>query len=777
MDSKDYDHTKNMTLMFFLDRLMDKGQPRTLHDLSCQFGTKGFTKEMRQIAGGSQSGLRKFLQQYPFLFTIDGDQVSVTSFEGDSSGTSPQRDYVQEAIDYFRAKLEQYGNAEVPIKSLLGHRSQATPEIRHVSGQHGREFRDFLAKHSDVFVVKEEHVVLRSVLQNAAQGDAVIKVAEEAPLDSGLRDQLTCIFEAFLRSRGGSASLDALYGHLTSRFSRDTYSRMMQSPQDLSAFLRMNTHRFQIQASVVTLLERTEPVAATSSSSSRGSIQQRLKSHILKAVADNSAMDHKIASVNSAREQDQTLGDMLRGVRVITKVKECEALVSRLSSQHQLVAVDAEGVNLGPQGPLTLVQLATPVGEVFLFDVQSTPQLFAEGHLRDILEAEHITKIVFITCEEKKSRKIFHAIVSCLALIRSTGPRCAMGGLLGMNESFSVADGSASLPDEVMHDCRNDSAALFFQFGIKLQNVFDTQAAHAALQQQDVGKPVHKVKNVSLGTLCALYSGPANPRRDQVKSLYRRDQKFWSRRPLSEDMVFHAAFDVFCLLPGVYGALRGALRPESEPLLWALCEEQALAHISPDEVKQRKKQRKLDHEVDDLRRRLDAARHTQRQVVLSNREIRLLRYVNLTEEECARIDGNPKVARKLDRLRNRGVGAAGSGATDGLPGAGDEDDEEDDDATESESESTDSDLPRSGDWSCDSLGAAVSPSHSLDGPKAPTPVTANGHASENSCCCCGECRTPREGVDAACQTLSTGDIVITKVFFEEQEHGGKTIIQ
>ncbi|XP_070397457.1 egalitarian protein homolog isoform X2 [Dermacentor albipictus] len=721
MDSKDYDHTKNMTLMFFLDRLMDKGQPRTLHDLSCQFGTKGFTKEMRQIAGGSQSGLRKFLQQYPFLFTIDGDQVSVTSFEGDSSGTSPQRDYVQEAIDYFRAKLEQYGNAEVPIKSLLGHRSQATPEIRHVSGQHGREFRDFLAKHSDVFVVKEEHVVLRSVLQNAAQGDAVIKVAEEAPLDSGLRDQLTCIFEAFLRSRGGSASLDALYGHLTSRFSRDTYSRMMQSPQDLSAFLRMNTHRFQIQASVVTLLERTEPVAATSSSSSRGSIQQRLKSHILKAVADNSAMDHKIASVNSAREQDQTLGDMLRGVRVITKVKECEALVSRLSSQHQLVAVDAEGVNLGPQGPLTLVQLATPVGEVFLFDVQSTPQLFAEGHLRDILEAEHITK--------------------------------------------------------VMHDCRNDSAALFFQFGIKLQNVFDTQAAHAALQQQDVGKPVHKVKNVSLGTLCALYSGPANPRRDQVKSLYRRDQKFWSRRPLSEDMVFHAAFDVFCLLPGVYGALRGALRPESEPLLWALCEEQALAHISPDEVKQRKKQRKLDHEVDDLRRRLDAARHTQRQVVLSNREIRLLRYVNLTEEECARIDGNPKVARKLDRLRNRGVGAAGSGATDGLPGAGDEDDEEDDDATESESESTDSDLPRSGDWSCDSLGAAVSPSHSLDGPKAPTPVTANGHASENSCCCCGECRTPREGVDAACQTLSTGDIVITKVFFEEQEHGGKTIIQ
>ena len=28
---------------------------------------------------------------------------------------------------------------------------------------------------------------------------------------------------------------------------------------------------------------------------------------------------------------------------------------------------------------------------------------------------------------------------------------------------------------KVIHDCRQDSAALYYQFGIKLQNVFDTQ--------------------------------------------------------------------------------------------------------------------------------------------------------------------------------------------------------------------------------------------------------------------------------------------------------------
>ena len=79
MEAHDYEHHRNLTLMFFLDKLIDKGGPRTLHDLSCQFGTRGFSKEMRQIAGGSQSGLRKFLQQYPSLFTVDGEWVTVAT--------------------------------------------------------------------------------------------------------------------------------------------------------------------------------------------------------------------------------------------------------------------------------------------------------------------------------------------------------------------------------------------------------------------------------------------------------------------------------------------------------------------------------------------------------------------------------------------------------------------------------------------------------------------------------------------------------------------------
>lgn len=76
MNSEKYEEIRNMTLLFFLEKLVDKGQSRSLHDLSCQFGKKGFTKEMKQIAGNSQNGLRKFLNSYPYIFTIDGDQVT-----------------------------------------------------------------------------------------------------------------------------------------------------------------------------------------------------------------------------------------------------------------------------------------------------------------------------------------------------------------------------------------------------------------------------------------------------------------------------------------------------------------------------------------------------------------------------------------------------------------------------------------------------------------------------------------------------------------------------
>lgn len=446
MDSKDYDHIRNMTLMFFLDRLIDKGQPRTLHDLSCQFGTKGFTKEMRQIAGGSQSGLRKFLSQYPSLFTITDDQVSVTCYssENDDPNCKTKRDYAHEAVEYFKSKLEQYGNAEVPIKSLLGHRSQATPEIRHISGQHGKEFKEFLIKYSDVFVVKDDYVVLRSVLDNLSNDTTLMitKVPEEEQLDPQLTNQLINFFESVLKHRG-PLPVSQLFAHLTAWFPKDMWSKMVNNPQDLLAFLKMSSQIFHVQSNIVSVVERKnnpvssissnsvsvlssqpppsspqpQPISNVSVSSSHSSpvnhsgryqekatsFQQRLKSQIMKAVADNSALDYKdrvlFNNTGSANKEviDTSVMRMIKKVKIITKTKECTSVVKLIQTlKEPIIAFDGEGVNLGPSGPMTLLQFATLEEQVFLFDLLSCPQLIEDGGLKSILESKEILKVMYI---------------------------------------------------------------------------------------------------------------------------------------------------------------------------------------------------------------------------------------------------------------------------------------------------------------------------------------------------------------------------------------------
>lgn len=65
-----------------------------------------------------------------------------------------------------------------------------------------------------------------------------------------------------------------------------------------------------------------------------------------------------------------------------------------------------------------------------------------------------------------------------------------------------------------------------------------------------------------------------------------------------------------------------SIRPEYRELLSELCTEQILMLIRPVDVKMRKKQRKVRSEIQDLKVKLKSA---SKNIVLSNREIRLLR--------------------------------------------------------------------------------------------------------------------------------------------------------
>ena len=537
----------------------------------------------------------------------------------DGSDGSGRRDYTKEAVEFFRDKLAQYGEAEVPLKSLLGHRSQAPPEVRHVSGQHSREFKDFLCKNSDVFVVNDDYVVLKSVLQKLeADGKtkgSLTRMPEEVPYDPYLTQQFISLLETEIIRLNPQYSphltIDVLFSHIKNNYNQDLWANYVKSSNDLITFLKMNSKIFLVQSHNVSLTpERQQinkdkllnnnnestpnnnnatnlssqsssastPVSSPSrvnSASSASSVNQRIRSQIMKIVSDNSQLKYKnMSNTSSSNSWAGIEANILRNTRIVSKTKEAEEIVAEIMRSSSYVALDMEGVNLGASGQITLVQLAfmtdhSVVPKICIFDALLNPELL-KTCLRPLFESEKIIKVI--------------------------------------------------------HDARNDSSCLYGRHGITLTNIFDTQVAHSIIQQQNTGRPAYKAKYISLNNLCELYAGAEalnHPKKEQMKKVYRKDQKYWTHRPLTEEMLFYAAFDVFALIPDVYNSMSKSIRIEYLPLLKQLNYEAIMAKIDPEHIKQLKKQRKLDMEVTDLKLKLFNTEA--KQIVLSNREIRLLR--------------------------------------------------------------------------------------------------------------------------------------------------------
>jgi hypothetical protein len=65
---------------------------------------------MRQIAGGSQSGLRKFFQQYPSLFTIEGEMVCITQTGTGKGQVRALMSLIGVKQEIFELKFSNYNN-------------------------------------------------------------------------------------------------------------------------------------------------------------------------------------------------------------------------------------------------------------------------------------------------------------------------------------------------------------------------------------------------------------------------------------------------------------------------------------------------------------------------------------------------------------------------------------------------------------------------------------------------------------------------------------------
>uniref|UniRef100_A0A0R0FSJ3 3'-5' exonuclease domain-containing protein n=1 Tax=Glycine max TaxID=3847 RepID=A0A0R0FSJ3_SOYBN len=101
---------------------------------------------------------------------------------------------------------------------------------------------------------------------------------------------------------------------------------------------------------------------------------------------------------------------------------------------------------------------------------------------------------------------------------------------------------------KVIHDCKRDSEALYFQFGIKLNNVVDTQIAYSLIEEQEGRKRLRDDYISFVGLLADPRYCKSYDEKEEVRVLLRQDPKFWRHRPLSEQMVRAAADDVRFLL-------------------------------------------------------------------------------------------------------------------------------------------------------------------------------------------------------------------------------------
>jgi len=153
--------------------------------------------------------------------------------------------------------------------------------------------------------------------------------------------------------------------------------------------------------------------------------------------------------------------------------------------EGDIIALDCEGVQLGAKGQLCLVQLCVPHaksgGLALIFDIIKLQRIPRE--LEAILTSRKIIKLV--------------------------------------------------------HALHQDAAALYHQYGIKLQNCVDTQLIYELHTHEPFG---------SFQKLIGLFSGLEHVLKKRVKRMMNSNALIWKRRPLSSNLVHYASEDVRLLL-------------------------------------------------------------------------------------------------------------------------------------------------------------------------------------------------------------------------------------
>jgi ribonuclease D len=184
----------------------------------------------------------------------------------------------------------------------------------------------------------------------------------------------------------------------------------------------------------------------------------------------------------------------------VPQEKKCHEIVNDLRSQ-EVIAVDCEGICLGVNGTLCLIQIAT-ASHVYVFDICSSSKADIVETLKPIFESNKILK--------------------------------------------------------VLHGAENDLVGLS-SVGIVNDNFEDTQALYEILAK-DLRKMKDAKSSIGLQSLMEVY-GFKHELKAKMKKIYKGRSDIWAKRPLTEEMIEYAACDVASLTT-VYKKLKEDINAE-----------------------------------------------------------------------------------------------------------------------------------------------------------------------------------------------------------------------
>ena len=127
-----------------------------------------------------------------------------------------------------------------------------------MAGQHVKEFRDFLAKHSKTFVVRDDDIIYLTKYQGCTTtriSDSPIDNST-SKLDPQVTNELLSTIRSFLQYHGGQVSVQELFEGLVAQEGLDAL--LIKRQQDLITFLKMHSHLFKVTGGQVSLIPMTK---------------------------------------------------------------------------------------------------------------------------------------------------------------------------------------------------------------------------------------------------------------------------------------------------------------------------------------------------------------------------------------------------------------------------------------------------------------------------------------------------------------------------------------